>query len=133
MFLHVVPVFCCQLDQSIHPEFYPTANCLFLGPAVAEGQVHSKWQPKKTQVAQNMPGPTFKATRGGRCILVFFQTSHFGASRTVSENSIVYLFKKGLHHVYIMLYSCCIHLVNKQCPALGEDQGLNPSRFIEQY
>ena len=33
-----------------------------LGPAAAKEQVHSKWQPQKTQVAQNMPGPTFQET-----------------------------------------------------------------------
>lgn len=108
MFLHVVPVFCCQLDQSIHPEFYPTANCLFLGPAVAEGQVHSKWQPKKTQVAQNMPGPTFKATRGGRCILVFFSNITFWSIQGLCRKIALFIYLK---RVYTMFTSCCIHVV----------------------
>ena len=66
--------------------------------------------------------------------VVFFKHNMLEHPGTVSENSIFFIwfnmFTPCLHHVVFMLYSCCIHLVNKQCPALGEDQGLNPNDLL---
>ena len=80
-------------------------NCLSLGTAAPEGRlcvlpavsaedrVHSNRQPQKTQVAENMPGPTFKAARGRNI------------QRLVGEIAHLNMAYMCLHHVYIMMYS----------------------------